>query len=156
MHMIWLIFEEVSLTHQQWGMGKVSVVNEIECKQRLTKKLLAVPPPHTHTNTHSRPPPGVRPSAPLCLPVPRLHAHTKTCRLSYKTRHLWGFFCCFCFFSLSPHQDYFLSFDLHDFARDAVGIFFRSLCQQNIKSLHKHIEIIGAFNLRTYWMNGAF
>lgn len=134
------------------GGGIVSVMNEIECKQRLTQKLLAVPP-HPHTR-----PPG-RPSLcsimPPCASTPRPHKNMSP--VIQNQASMGHFFVClFCCFFFPPRLDYSPTFDPHDFVRDAVGIFFCSSCQQNIKSLHTHIEIIGIFNLRTHWMNGAF
>lgn len=92
-------------------------------------------------HAHLRPPPQAS--------VPLLHYASlcldSTPTLKHVACHtkpgIYGDFFCFVFslsLSISPHQDYFSTFERHDFARDAAGIFFRSSCQLNIKSLRTH------------------
>lgn len=119
MHVTYLTIEKVDLSMSSEECEETGV-NEI---WRLNQNLLAV------GSTQTQRPLGIDSSAPLCLPVPRLHTHTKTCRFSYRA----GIFCYLFSSRLFP------TYDPNDFVKD-VGRFVCGLPQWKVKSLHKHLN----------------
>lgn len=126
---------------------------KLNANRGLTQRLLARPPP-CPTHTHSRPPRRLSLCSimPPCASTPRPH---KNMSPAIQKQASMGLFVVFVFSLsrliriISPHLSDMILREMQ------WGIFFRSSCQLNIKSLHTQI-IIGVLNLHTHWMNGAF